>query len=81
MLEVEDKNDFYIKCKLVLLEGKNRGILRGKSPTIGETGYSLTTYGVFLPKHRKGNPGGCTEYFLRNDDGSYSLIPKFLEDP
>jgi hypothetical protein len=32
------------------------------------------TYGVFLPKHRRGNPGGYTEHFLQNPDGSYSLI-------
>jgi hypothetical protein len=32
------------------------------------------TYGVFLPKHRRGNAGGYTEYFLRNPDGSYSPI-------
>jgi hypothetical protein len=32
------------------------------------------TYGVFLPKHRRGNPGGYTEYFEQHDDGSFSLI-------
>jgi hypothetical protein len=32
------------------------------------------TYGVFLPKHRQGNPGGYTAYFLQHDDGSFSLI-------
>lgn len=32
------------------------------------------TYSTFLPKHRKGNPGNYTEYFLRHPDGSYSLI-------
>jgi hypothetical protein len=38
-------------------------------------GWANHTYGVFLPKHRRGNPGGYTEYFLRNPDGSYSLVP------
>ncbi|WP_346536863.1 hypothetical protein [Micromonospora sp. DPT] len=32
------------------------------------------TYGVFLPKHRQGNPGGYTAYFLQNPDGTYSLL-------
>jgi len=32
------------------------------------------TYSVFLPKHRKGNPGGYTEYFEQHEDGTYSLL-------
>jgi hypothetical protein len=34
----------------------------------------ITPYGVFLPKHRRGNPGGYTEYFEQHGDGSHSLI-------
>lgn len=37
-------------------------------------GWADHTYGVFLPKHRRGNPGGYTEYFDQHADGSYSLI-------
>ena len=37
-------------------------------------GWADTTYGVFLPKHRLGNPGGYTAYFLRDEDGKYSLV-------
>jgi hypothetical protein len=37
-------------------------------------GWAAHTYGVFLPKHRRGNPGGYTEYFVQNSDGTYSLI-------
>lgn len=37
-------------------------------------GWADHTYGVFLPKHRRGNPGGYTDYFLQNPDGSYSLL-------
>ena len=37
-------------------------------------GWADHTYGVFLPKHRCGNPGGYTEYFVQHNDGSYSLI-------
>ena len=38
------------------------------------SGWSNRTYSNFLPKHRKGNPGNYTEYFLQHPDGSYSLI-------
>jgi hypothetical protein len=37
-------------------------------------GWAEHTYGVFLPKHRRGNPGGYTAYFTRHADGSYSLL-------
>jgi hypothetical protein len=37
-------------------------------------GWANNTYSVFLPKHRRGNPGGYTAYFQQNPDGSYSLI-------
>jgi len=37
-------------------------------------GWADHTYGVFLPKHRVGNPGGHTAYFEQNPDGSYSLL-------
>ena len=37
-------------------------------------GYAEKTYYVFLPKHRKGNPGGNTELFERIDEGLYRLF-------
>ncbi len=37
-------------------------------------GWADHTYGVFLPKHRRGNPGGYTAYFEQLADGSYSLL-------
>ncbi|MFF4879492.1 hypothetical protein [Micromonospora sp. NPDC000668] len=37
-------------------------------------GWADHTYGVFLPKHRQGNPGGYTAYVLQNPDGTYSLL-------
>ena len=39
-------------------------------------GWSRRTYSNFLPKHRVGNPGGNTELFVQNEDGSYSLAEK-----
>ncbi|MFY1618977.1 hypothetical protein [Micromonospora sp. WMMD736] len=40
----------------------------------GCPGWAEHTYGVFLPKHRQGNPGGYTAYFYQNPDGTYSLL-------
>jgi hypothetical protein len=37
-------------------------------------GWADRTYGVFLPKHRNGNPGRYTVYFERHSDGSYGLL-------
>lgn len=37
-------------------------------------GWADSTYAVFLPKHRVGNPGGYTPYFVQHKDGSYSLL-------
>lgn len=37
-------------------------------------GWNPRTYSNFLPKHRKGNPGGYKEYFLQHPNGRYSLI-------
>lgn len=36
-------------------------------------GYADHTYGVFLPKHRVGNPGGNTELLIRVKRGFYKL--------
>ena len=38
------------------------------------SGWATATYGTFLPKHRVGNPGGNTELFVRNGDGTYTLV-------
>ena len=37
-------------------------------------GWAEHTDGVFLPKHRKGNPGGYTAYFIQNSDETYSIF-------
>jgi len=37
-------------------------------------GWADSTYSVFLPKHRQGNPGEYTAYFHQHADGSYSLL-------
>lgn len=38
-------------------------------------GYADHTYGVFLPKHRIGNPGGNTELFEQVSAGRYKTTP------
>lgn len=37
-------------------------------------GWAKSTYSVFLAKHRRGNPGDYTEYFVRHSRGLYILI-------
>jgi hypothetical protein len=39
-------------------------------------GFAEKTYNVFLSKHRKGNPGGNTELFIRLKQGTYKLLRK-----
>lgn len=39
-------------------------------------GYAVHTYGVFLPKHRKGNPGGNTELFEQIGRGLYRILSR-----
>ena len=38
-------------------------------------GFADNTYSNFLPKHRRGNPGDCKEYFERTDSGLYKRLP------
>jgi hypothetical protein len=65
-----------------LLEDIKAARQRGKLPKrfrpgdvrLACPGWADHTYGVFLPKHRRGNPGGYTPYFVRHPDGTYSLI-------
>jgi len=40
-------------------------------------GFAKDTYPNFLPKHRVGNKGGYTEYFIRHKDRKYSLLKEF----
>lgn len=38
------------------------------------SGFADCTFPTFLPKHRKGNPGGYSEYFRRIKRGLYELL-------
>ena len=53
--------------------GKLGGRFRAADVRRACPGWSQRTYSNFLPKHRVGNPGGNTELFVQNEDGSYSL--------
>ena len=56
------------------MEGKLRLRFRPDDVRRACPGWADHTYGVFLPKHRVGNPGGYTAYFRQHEDGSYSLL-------
>ena len=57
---------------------RRRGLLpkRFRGPDVQRVcpTWSESTYRVFLAKHRRGNPGGNTAYFIRHKDETYSLI-------
>jgi hypothetical protein len=41
-------------------------------------GFAPGTYGVFLNKHRVGNPGGNTELFAKVAPGCFKCVRPFL---
>jgi len=53
----------------VLEEPFNADAVRAACPDWGDH-----TYGVFLPKHRVGNPVGHTELFRRVEPGLYETL-------
>jgi hypothetical protein len=56
-----------------LKEPFSRKDFRLACPDLGEG-----TYIAFLPKHRKGNPGGASELFETVGIGKFKLIRPFL---
>ena len=65
---------FVEDIKEAVRTGRLKEPFRASDVKVACPGWSERTYSNFLPKHRKGNPGGCTEYFLQHPDGCYSLI-------
>ena len=55
-------------------DGRLAKCFNPKDVEVACPGWAEKTYHVFLPKHRRNNPGGYTVYFERHNDGSYSLI-------
>ena len=59
----------------------NVAVINGKLKqpfTVSDVNYAcknlLAKSPSFLSKHRKGNPGGYTVYFVQDKNGKYSLI-------
>ena len=55
-------------------EGRLPPIFSPKDVASACPGWSKVTYGVFLPKHRAGNPGGEIELFERVAPGLYRIL-------
>jgi hypothetical protein len=64
---------FILDIQGALREGRLPASFRPDDIRRACPGWADHTYGVFLPKHRRGNPGGYTVYFERHEDGTYSL--------
>jgi hypothetical protein len=62
------------EIRLAVLEGCLSEPFGAKDVKNAVPGYADKTYPVFLPKHRKGNPGGNTELFVRVSPGLYRLL-------
>jgi hypothetical protein len=65
---------FVEDIRLAVRDGRVPSRFRAADVRRACPGWNTRTYSVFLPKHRQGNPGGYTEYFIQHEDGSYSLI-------
>lgn len=65
---------FVKDIRMALQTGKLANRFRADDVRKACPGWANNTYGVFLPKHCIGNPGGYTAYFKRHSDGSYSLL-------
>jgi hypothetical protein len=55
-------------------EGRLQEPFRPRDVKAACPGFADNTYGTFLPKHRRGNPGGNSELFERIARGLYRLI-------
>ncbi len=65
---------FMVDIQKARREGRLQHRFRAADVRDACPGWADGTYGVFLPKHRIGNPGGNVEYFVQHGDKSYSLI-------
>ena len=55
-------------------EGRLEQPFRGSDVERACPGWGKRTYRVFLGKHRVGNPGGYTAYFVRVSPGLYRMV-------
>ena len=68
------KSRFVHAIRIAVKEGHLREPFRAHDVKEVCPGFADHTYPVFLPKHRRGNPGGYTEYFERIEPGLYRLL-------
>ena len=65
---------FIIDIRQAVRDGRLIEPFRADDVKNAVPGYAEKTYHVFLPKHRKGNPGGETKLFVRVSSGLFRLI-------
>jgi hypothetical protein len=58
-----------------LMNGQLADRFRGADVRRACPGWANHTYTNFLSKHRVGNPTRQHAYFVRHEDGTYSLLP------
>ena len=64
----------YQDIKNAVKNGKLKEPFRTKNVKTACSRWSLIVIAVFLPKHRKNNPGGYIEYFWQIGRGLYKLL-------
>ena len=65
---------FIKEIRQAVKEGGLKEPFRARDIRNAVPGYAYKTYQVFLPKHRRGNPGGETELFEQVAKGLYRLL-------
>ena len=60
--------------RVAVRDGRLQEPFRARDVKRACPGFADKTFNVFLPKHRRGNPGGNTELFKRVDRGLYRLL-------
>ena len=65
---------FYSDVKKAVESGKLKEPFTNDDVRKACPGWANDTYESFFAKHRKGNKGGFTEYFIRHSYGVYILI-------
>ncbi len=66
--------NFATQIYIAVRDGRLTEPFNAKSVAEACPGQASKTYHVFLPKHRKGNPGKNTELFIRVAPGQYTVI-------
>lgn len=65
---------FYAALVGAVLKGRLKEPFRPNDVRQACPRFAHNTYGVFLPKHRRGNPGNNSELFEQVGEGLYKLL-------